>query len=704
MNFRIRSLPNQAYELIVAIRRINPYLGVFFLYFVTGLCIYINTLDAPFLFDDYHVIVNQDREALLRRLSNPRRVVAEFTFVANKVINGNTVQGYHIVNYLIHILTAYAIFLLMLQLASRSRVRNRWESDAQRLVASGLAGAVFLVHPLATQSVTYICQRYTSLATLFYVGCIAAYLKARHELTHRADINGWPERIWYIVAIVLAILAMLTKEFPVTLPASLVAIEFFFLRNDFKRRRQRVAALIPLALTGLIVPFLYRAPVATATADSPPPEAITTITAYIPNWAPEITGRAEYFLTQLDVVTSIYMKLMVMPVGQSFDHGYRIYDRIQDVPTSALAIISILLVLAIINLRRHPFLSVGILWFFIAIAPTSTIIPNKQFVAEHRVYLPLVSLSFLTMAFFGAASRRRFGIYVAMAALIALAVLTFHRNQVWRDALHVWQNAAAKSPEHDRPHFVVGNIHFRRSQFAEAATAYRRFLALNQNYSEGYNRLGLALLKMRQCDDAIEAFHHAINVNPDVISVYTNLAAAHVCREDYQAATRAYQMYLTYGPQDSAETCFKIADLAVKGEDYDLAETWYKQALSHNPRYVEAWSNLAMVFERTKRSTLATNMYRQALAFATPHQQVVIRLNLGRVYLETGNHDAAADAFGQVLAAVPGLPAAHIGLCRAYLEMGREDLAVAQYRKAIEAGAVDIPPGLHDRIQALDQR
>ena len=173
---------------------------VFLLFLIVGFLIYSNTFDVPPLYDDYHIFVNRNFDNLLKgAFFANTRLVADLTFAFNQWLSGPEVFSYHMVNLIIHIGTAFLVYQLLFQILSFCGDRNASQHSSSNGTTKNafprlddlhfwpafFGGLLFLIHPLATQSVTYITQRYTSLATLFYTASIVFFLKARRITSDR---------------------------------------------------------------------------------------------------------------------------------------------------------------------------------------------------------------------------------------------------------------------------------------------------------------------------------------------------------------------------------------------------------------------------------------------------------------------------------------------------------------------------------------
>jgi hypothetical protein len=270
---------------------------------------YSSTYDVPFILDDVRNIVKNPK---IRDLSyffeidalRPSRYLGFLTFALNFHVHGLDVVGYHAVNLTIHIINALLVYALVLLTLKTPWLRDRFGTNHLIPYLPLGAGLLFAVHPLQTQAVTYIVQRFASLATLFYLGSLVLYSRAR-----LAQTKG-PSIAWYVGSVLCAVCAMKTKEIAFTLPVMIVLYELFFFRGKLVKR---FMVLVPLLLTMLIIPLSILG------VDRPLGEIIGDIGDA--TQAQSTLSRWEYLATQGRVIMT-YLRLVVLPVNQNLDYDY----------------------------------------------------------------------------------------------------------------------------------------------------------------------------------------------------------------------------------------------------------------------------------------------------------------------------------------------------------------------------------------------
>jgi tetratricopeptide (TPR) repeat protein len=398
---------------------------------------YANSLSGAFLFDDYPVLLSNP---FINNVwppweagQSPHRILVAWSFAVNHALGGQSPVGYHIGNVLIHMGAALALYGFLHRTFVLPQMPAFIREQPQLLAFA--AAATWAAHPLTTQAVTYISQRFESMMALFYLLTLYAFARGAGETSRRS----------YGLAIVACTLGMCCKRVMITAPVIVLIYDWVFIaRRDVRAMRPRAVWHVLLFLTPAF-PYLIDPLV--------PAENATTALVFSPLGISPVT----YALTQLGVVTH-YIRIALWPVGQCFDYAWPAAASVRDVVWPGLLLV-MLVGYTLIGLRRFPEAAFTGVFFFGILAPTSTIVPIDDFAAEHRVYLPLAAICVavvLTISrLCSRAGRTRTALITCVLLILALAGATHARNRVYRTGLGMWQDILAKRPQNVRAYSGV---------------------------------------------------------------------------------------------------------------------------------------------------------------------------------------------------------------------------------------------------------
>ncbi len=549
-----------------------------FLIAIIGLIVYANTFQVPFVFDDAGNIVDNYLIKDLRSFTEPSqllgtRYVGNLTFALNFYLHGLNVAGYHVVNLAVHICNAILIYVLVTLLFETPKNSVRMpgaEAPLPYRLLALMISLLFVTHPIQTQAVTYIVQRFTTLATMWYLCSLVLYIKARIACTGTWQLFS-AKTVCFIFSVIAALLAMKTKEIAFTLPIVIVVFECMFFAGDLKKRMR---SMIPLLLTMLVIPLslLFKS--------RPAGELINAMD--VMTRAQTDMSRSYYLMTQFRVIVT-YLRLLLVPVNQNLDHHYQVSRSL----FTSEVLFSLLLLVLLIALGGYLFyrsrsaavelriISFGIFWFFITLLVESSIIPITDLMFEHRVYLP--STGFFIAAVTGAAILlRRYLPGFAQSKVIAVVcsiiilgtVLTaIARNEVWKDEATLWRDAVSKSPDKLRPHINLGTILTDKGEFDAAIKELQRALSINFYSTEAHYALGIAYHDKGELDAAIQEFMETLKIMPDYKDTHNILGVALARSGKIDAAIREFHEELRKNPKNmDADKNMKHA-LALKGRN-----------------------------------------------------------------------------------------------------------------------------------------
>ena len=454
-----------------------------------GIVAYSDGFRGPFIFDDIDAILNNPQ--VNRDLSNSRppapttlsgRPVLRASFAADDAIGGLNVAVYHATNLLIHLACGTILFgIVRRNLSSQRTWGGRFEKSAHWL--AGAVTAVWLVHPLNAEAVTYLVQRAESLAGLFYLLVIYCVI-----------------RDWKLVAVAACALGMGVKEIVATAPLVALIYDRTFISGSFAAAlKRRMFLYLGLAATWII-------PIASVLTKSR--------RASIGNIAP-----LDYARTQLGVIAH-YVSLTFWPRNLVLDYYdwpvVHSWDRIGWL--GVLIVISILL--TAFFLCRKSWLGFLGTWFFIILAPSSSVLPIfTEIAAEHRMYLPLVVLvALIIVGGWVILSRTLPGAWIAgillTVLLAALSTRTFLRNAEYQDPRLIWADNIIQRPANPRAHFNLGFTLMTMDQPAEAVGEFRKALDLAPDYYAAASELGRALVRSGNSSAAEKFYTDEMSILP----------------------------------------------------------------------------------------------------------------------------------------------------------------------------------------------
>jgi len=591
---------------------------------VVGVLAYANTFTVPFQFDDDVYVSNNPTIRTFRYFIAPSevkklseysptsfppalrsafttRILGYLSLAINYHLHGLNVAGYHLLNLVIHILNGILVYLILvatLRADFFSSLPCKGAFDLRSIIASA-SSLLFVSHPIQTQAVTYISQRFTSLASLFYLLSLLLYIH------FRTSVPGRGRPVYHATALVSAVAAMLTKEFTFTLPIIIAFYEVTFFSTS---RMDRIKTLAPFAITLLIIPVIIFIQQGTLNAlDSTMRSMAAADETNI--------SRMHYLLAQPRVII-LYIRLLFFPVGQNVDHDMPVYPSLFVGPVffSSIALIALFcfavyLYFAADRAKEYPELKVasfGMIWFFITISVESSVIPLGELVAEYRMYLPSVGMIIAVVSLLVYAARRSSMVWpkspwvlcaVLGAAVISLAIGTHLRNTVWDSEISLWKDAARKSPGKVRPHQNLGTYYLAGGRLEEAKKEFLVALRLDPNNFETHNNLGIVYKRLGDYARAIQEYTTVLKLAPSDAMAHYNLGNLYLAQGNLEEAIREYQASISLAPDyDEAHNNLGIA--YEKSGKIDLAIMEFKRAIKLNPENVNARNNLVLCMKK----------------------------------------------------------------------------------------------------------
>jgi tetratricopeptide (TPR) repeat protein len=571
--------------------------------------VYADTLTAPFIFDDRNNI-EENPHIRISRLTlkglaaaafdspSHRRPVANISFALNYYFHGYNVVGFRLVNIVIHVISGILLYFFIQATFRTPALRS---GDRHTMWISFFAAAVWMVHPVQTQSISYMVQRMNSLAAMFYI--LSFLLYAHFRMNPQKSTKG------YLLSgcILAGILALGSKENTATLPFFIILYEWYFFGNlSLKWIKDRIPKLALLLLLLAIIVLIYL--------------GVDPIDQILAGYQFRNFTPLQRILTEFRVVI-FYISLFFWPHPSrlNLDHDFALSYSLMNPATTLFSMltIAVLMVVAVITARNQRIISFCILWFLGNLVMESSIF-GLEIVFEHRLYLPTMMCSLIIVLVVNRWLRPEWLKTAILCVLVIFgSVWTYERNKVWRDRITIWEDCIKKSPQKARP----------------------------------YNNLGVALTDLGYYNDAIEQFHKALQIKPNYANALANLGLTLAKQGKVQEGIVQFFKALELEPKDY-KTLGNLGVALLTQNRYEEAITYLSEALEISPHFAEAHNNLGVALQRQGRVKEAVDHFLFAIQLDAEYAEAYN--NLGVALSDQGQYQAAIEQFSAALKINPG--------------------------------------------------
>jgi Flp pilus assembly protein TadD len=505
------------------------------------IAVYARGMNGSFQFDDVHTVqFNRSIRHLpsfftassIPDAIHGKRVLTDATFAINFWAAGPAPLSFHLTNLAIHLATTLMVFFFTRRILALSGAGSR------DLLAVAVT-AVFALHPLQTQAVIYISQRAESLASAFYLGSLLLLLRAERRGRCAAGTG------FYVTSFALFALGLSAKVIVATLPVAYLLMGLL--------RGPRGSLLRPLKQLALAAPFLaYALSTTVLTVAGLKGEDAGFLIPFMPS------GR--YFLTQGRVLVT-YLRLLFWPSGQNVDWDFPVARGLGD--PAVLGSWFVLLVMVagagILFLRcrlradgvgaKGRLAAFGVIWFFLLLAPTSSVVPLADVLMEHRIYLASWGV-FLAAVIAADSLIERLPLLgrpvflVAAVACAALATTTYLRVGLWQSKLALWSDCVAKSPYKARARLGLANGYREAGDVQRAVEEFHTALNLATRDPlwirlEIRGKLATSLLLLGRTAEALAEVRAGLAEQPTDATLLGLLAMAYLQQRNFSAAEAA---------------------------------------------------------------------------------------------------------------------------------------------------------------------
>ena len=524
-----------------------------------ALGIYGPALHGPFVLDDLYLYYSRPQLqglSFLRWVSDTRPMLMA-SFWLNHQWAGGDPFAYHVTNVVLHFLTSVIVALIAIRLLEWAAGGPGHTGLANPLLGI-FAGALFLVHPIQTESVAYIASRSETLSVLFYYAAFCVFLYRRTESI------SWARAL---AVIVLFGAAVASKQHTLTLPLLLLMTDLFWSHGSVRANRLLYALLAVTAAVGAV--FVWS----------------TLRGANTAGFHVEGMSPTTYFFTECRVLWT-YVRMFALPFGQNADPDVTPSHTLLDSGAIvALAAWVAVAAAAWIYRQRWPLASFGLFVFLLLAAPTSSVIPISEPLQERRLYLPFLGLALVCLEFLRRLDWKQ-RVMIEAPVLIVLAALTYQRSAVWGSDMALWTDTVAKSPKKMRPRAQLAQVYFDQQDYAEAAENYEIAERLAPPDYRLLVNYGLALDRGGHYQEALAKLKQASTLERDP-EVWTLLAQV-------------------YGQQHQTDEAFQALD----------------QAERIDPGFEMTYAIRGQVYESLGNFTSAAQQLRRALEIDPYHDAV----------------------------------------------------------------------------------
>jgi tetratricopeptide (TPR) repeat protein len=656
-----------------------------FLSLATALA-YSNSLHGTWALDD--TVIGQ--YASVENVLNFRigyRKVANLTFLFNKWIDPVDPANYRVFNIALHVINSILVYMLAFVTLRLPGWRGKYW--AYSFPVALLSGAVFALHPININAVSYIVQRLTSLATMFVLLGLLSYITARTSESRYRSLS------LYLLSGFCIVAGIFSKENAVLAMPLILLYELVFLSRPKTGSVLNIFAGISagLLLLGLVSVFLEFhgtvSPIFNMLLHGNEPVPKLSWTAVDAYWTP-----FQHILTQFRVIGR-YLFLLILPLPGFlvFDWwGFRVSAGILDPATTliSIAVISGIIGFSFYKRRELPFLFFGVIWYFLAISLESFIAIGSDLYFEHRNYLPLAGLVFGVTAqaliFIDSSRLKEKQVWIMVFVLAGvLGLLTFQRNFVWKDSATLWQDTLRKTPGNLRAVMSLGNAYLKESDMESAENYYKTAMEMSGSgersrfFQDSIYSLGMVYLFMGDLDsakkvietmdaklershtgDILKAFYNALDGDldeaisqykkilpettwTDRVVVLTLLGDAYRKKSMPELALESYKKAIEIDPTFSA-AYYGMGDTYLSMRDLNKAVYYIEKTLKLDPSSPLGLAEMADILLITKAPPEKAMSYAdRALVHSPPFYQPY--LAKANILIVAGEEDAAGEFY-----------------------------------------------------------
>jgi protein O-mannosyl-transferase len=627
MNFRL-----QPFKSPLTIRFILPIV----ILTTIGISVYVSAISAPFLYDDNHAIINNTYIQNLnefQEIIGIERVLSRsfllLTYAINLHLGNEHSFGFHLFNTLLHICSGILLFFLCYEFLEKENPEIR--SRLKRLPLT--ASLIHILNPLSVETVVYLSSRSSLLATFFYLAATLTFVRWGKRSNGQSLVVKL--LIYPSILMIALFLGFGSKAIIATMP--IMAIIYLWVFSDSLNLKKLLLSTLPLFI-GLLTYLLIK----------------KHQTGFIFSLGNDPTSfgqsRLPYLLTQFEVAIYYYALKLFLPINLNFEPDFRLISDFFNFKM-AISIGTIISIWIMAIKSRSKIAKFGLIWIFVTLAPTSTFIPLKQIVTEHRLYLPSIGFCLVFGTFWLNASHfltiRKL---LFLSTLLFMAVLSTNRSLDFKNEILIWRDVVKKSPKKALAHNNLANAFLNKDMDELAEKHLKIALKLNPAFKSANLNLGHIFFKRKDYLQAKKYFDLAIFYGENTGLIFYNAGLTQIRLNNLLEGIKYFKKAIAQKPENpDYHYALGNAYKTIKRRDEAIKE--YKKTLTLDPKNSSSQNNIGVIFFENKMYRLAKKAFLKTLRINKHHAEAYN--NLATLYLKTGKYELAVKNLKQYMVLKP---------------------------------------------------
>ncbi|MBC8283920.1 MAG: tetratricopeptide repeat protein [Nitrospinae bacterium] len=598
-----------------------------FLLILTGVLslIYANGLNTPFQSDDErHIILNPNIDNSSFYLNTnyiTYRHINNLTFALNYKWGQHDPFGYHLFNLLLHIFTVMLVFFVSLITVKNS---TEWGEQAALKIAA-VTALLFGLHPIQTETITYISGRPGGLAAFFFFFSLLMFQLGGLK---KGRIPGF---IFYILSLLTFFIAVLCKEVVVILPVILLLFDICLMKGEnWKTFRSRLGFYILFPLLGILAylqsPYAF--------------QAMGDLLKKI---------HLPILWVQLDILKHP-LKLFFFPFNLTFEYDFKTQVMWGSLLISIIGLAVVLFLVFKKFYLKSAILSFSALWFLITLAPTNSVMPRTHLFSERNLYIPYFGLCLffavvLYLIFFKENCNKYLrGVSLVLAIGLSFSALVVKRNQAYASPSSLWADTFKKTPNKLSVGKTLSIHYLMEEKYPEALKTLDALLKINPGLYDVHQNMGLAYKHLGDMTNAEEKFKDAIRINFNAPEAHYNLASLYGSQgkaieasEEFDISAKLFRDHINPPPQnfylDKARAHNQAGITYINSQKYEEALQQFEKSVQQNPKSLESRFNLSKLLVEYKNDKVqaATHLNEALKLNPSPPQAQVLKGLLGQI-------------------------------------------------------------------------